>query len=417
MGYSVVVVERNDYLGGHTHSWTDPATNVTTNVGVQVYHKLDIVHSYFGALNVSLTAIPISELSSAENEYVDFSTGNILANYSSPDPAAALTAYAIQYAKYPYLVTGFNLSYPVPEDLLLPFGQFIVKYNLTAAAQTFFTYGEGLGKYLTQPTLYAMKNFVGGRINSLEEGFLTQAQGDNSLLYKAALSRLGKDVLLESTVLESKKKANGTDVLVHTPGGERRIHARQLLVTIPPKLCNLEGFDLVTSQRDLFARFKNSAYYTGVIKNSGIPNTVAVTNIGANTMYNLPQIPGLYGLLSFPGAPGYHVVMYGSQTVLPTEQVQDSILEDVGRFRTANNISSSTNTSTSPSFATFVSHSPFELEVSVEDVADGFYERLWALQGVNGMFWTGAAWHTHDSSSLWVFTEEAVLPLLIAALR
>jgi hypothetical protein len=43
----------------------------------------------------------------------------------------------------------------------------------------------------------------------------------------------------------------------------------------------------------------------------------------------------------------------------------------------------------------------------------GFYRKLYALQGRNRTFYTGAAFHTHDSSLLWQFTE-ALLPRITA---
>jgi hypothetical protein len=59
--------------------------------------------------------------------YVDLRTGKEVAGYVPADPTEALVRYAAELTKYPYLETGFNLTYPVPEDLLLPFGDFVTK--------------------------------------------------------------------------------------------------------------------------------------------------------------------------------------------------------------------------------------------------------------------------------------------------
>jgi hypothetical protein len=61
----------------------------------------------------------------------------------------------------------------------------------------------------------------------------------------------------------------------------------------------------------------------------------------------------------------------------------------------------------------FKAHVPFEMVVRPGDIANGFYRRLYGLQGRNGTFYTGAAFHTHDSSLLWRFTEE-LLPRIMA---
>jgi hypothetical protein len=61
----------------------------------------------------------------------------------------------------------------------------------------------------------------------------------------------------------------------------------------------------------------------------------------------------------------------------------------------------------------YSSHTPFELTVPPEAIADGFYKKLYSLQGCRHTFYTGAAFHTHDSSLLWQFTE-TLLPNITA---
>ena len=53
-------------------------------------------------------------------------------------PRGALAAYAAQLARYPYLDAGFDLPYPVPSDLLLPFGDFVKKDSLESGVQRTF---------------------------------------------------------------------------------------------------------------------------------------------------------------------------------------------------------------------------------------------------------------------------------------
>ena len=62
----------------------------------------------------------------------------------------------------------------------------------------------------------------------------------------------------------------------------------------------------------------------------------------------------------------------------------------------------------------FSAHTPFELHVTAEEIAAGFYTTLGSLQGRNHTFYNGAAFDTHDSSLLWQFTKNHVLPLVLA---
>jgi hypothetical protein len=401
----VVVVETNDRLGGHTHTYTDPATGGKTDIGVIVWHELPIVRDYFARFNVPLVKASFDSPGMV-SQYVDYRTGKVVPGYSPSDPSAALQVYGAQLAKYPYLENGFDLPDPVPAELLLPFGDFVKKYALDAAVNTVFNFGQGLGDLLRQPTLYVMKNFGLDILRNLQVGFLTTERHDNSELYQKARAELGADALLRSRVVATDRDASGyANILVQTPSGLKIIRAKKVLVTIPPKLDNLFGFDLDATELSLFGQFGNSAYYTGVLRNTGLPANLSLNNIGADTPYHLPALPGVYSI-SPTGIPGLHSVKYGSPVQLSETQVKANILADLKRLQAAGTVPATT---AKPEFAVFASHSPFELTVPTGAIKSGFYRKLYALQGRNRTYYTGAAFHTHDSSLLWQFTE-ALLP-------
>ena len=57
-------------------------------------------------------------------------------------------AFQTQVAKYPFLDYSLDsIPFLVPADLLLPFGQFITKYNLQDAVPYLSLYGQGLGQF------------------------------------------------------------------------------------------------------------------------------------------------------------------------------------------------------------------------------------------------------------------------------
>jgi len=67
-----------------------------------------------------------------------------------------------------------------------------------------------------------------------------------------------------------------------------------------------------------------------------------------------------------------------------------------------------------PELAAHPSYTPFELPVPTDAISAGFYAELKDLQGQRHTFYTGAAFHTHDSSLPWRFTE-SLLPNITAA--
>ena len=57
MEKSVVVVEQEDMLSGHTVTYTDPMTARPVNSGVIFWHNLDLVKRYFAHFNISLSRV------------------------------------------------------------------------------------------------------------------------------------------------------------------------------------------------------------------------------------------------------------------------------------------------------------------------------------------------------------------------
>lgn len=125
MGQSVVVVEKENILGGHTNTFVDPVTNATWDYGVTIWHNLTVVTNYLARLNVELEDVNIAVSSMGLELFVDFSTGKALTNFTPTDPTDTLVAYSDQLKRFTFLNGGFELPNPVPADLLLPFGDFV----------------------------------------------------------------------------------------------------------------------------------------------------------------------------------------------------------------------------------------------------------------------------------------------------
>ena len=190
---SVAVIEQHNYLGGHTNTYTDPASGKTVDYGVIEFDYTDTVKSYFARFDIPLTVVNSSGFSAGLTEYfVDFRTGKSVTGYTPPNPTAAFGVYGAQLAKYPYLAApGYNLPSPVPSDLLIPFGDFIKKYKIDDAVSTINGYAQGFGNLLQIPSLYVLKYFGLSVLSGAQTGFLTTARGNNGELYEKAGQELG----------------------------------------------------------------------------------------------------------------------------------------------------------------------------------------------------------------------------------
>jgi hypothetical protein len=126
LGHSVAVVEQKDTLGGHVNTFFDPVTGESVDYGVIVFEAIPVVLNYFAHFNITL--VQASALGSSS--YFDFQTASPVnpAQVFTGNITQAFEGYLAQLSKFPNLFSnGYQLPYPVPEDLLLPFGDFLDK--------------------------------------------------------------------------------------------------------------------------------------------------------------------------------------------------------------------------------------------------------------------------------------------------
>lgn len=424
---SVLVVDKAPRLGGHTITYHDPVSGASLDAGVIIYLNKEIVNTTFGRYNITMATVDETKLPFTDI-YVDFSTGVPL-NFTMTDEtfAAAQDAFLIYFGilttNYSYLSAGFELPDPVPEDLTITFLEFLTKYSLQAMALPVQLYTQGFGDVLSLPTLYVMKYFDVDLILSFTTGFLVTAAQDNSLLYEAATAELGiGDSVYLNTTIKSIERSNSSDsnytvITLSTPDGPVTVHAKQVLSSIPPTLSNFQGIlDLTPDETALFSQFNAKALYTAIVRNSGLDNMTELVNLNPQNTLMYPTLPASY-VFQPAVAPGGNLthVYYGALgTNMTDDQVKSAILEEFKRVEPNLPTVFSNATVQDPEFAFFAAHSPYSLTVSAQAIKDGFYRKLGALQGAQDFWWTGAAFHVHNSASLWEFTSGIVQKMLNA---
>lgn len=417
-GKSVIVIEKKNRVGGNTETYIDLATGTPIDIGVLVFHNISIVTDYFIHFDVPLTLYEADTVD--ESAYYDFRSGTEL-NISFPsvnETATAFTKYAQFLEQYPGLNDGLFLPDPVPEDLLLPFGEFADKYDIGASLNTMYELDPAVGNFTTVPTVERMRTMGLSLVQQTATGFLTTAHHNNSEIYSKIQAELlsGSSLLLNSEVVLTRRQdgPEGVQLVVHTPEGQKLIIAKKLLMTIPPKPKLLENFDLSANETAIFSRFIDVGYYTSIVNNTGLPDDLGVFNYNPDTPYSFPVLPALYNVQTTP-VPGLHLALYGTPRSnesfpLSDDEVKADIIKGIKTLQKAN---PDKFNQTEPELVVFSSHTPFYLQVSPDDIKDGFYDRLYALQGLRNTYWTGAAFRSQDSSDLWRYSEEEVLPGLL----
>jgi hypothetical protein len=411
-GKTITLIEREAVLGGHVNTYHDPVTGKTVDYGVISFDNISVVTNYFEHYNVPLGSI--GDLYTTNiTYYANFATATPISNDPFPSDAAlgaALLAYEDQLAKYPFLTTGYNLPTPVPADLLLTFGDFVAKYQLQGMSYTAFSTLQGIGNILAQPTLYIFKYLPASTVKNILTGsFLTTAHHNNHQLYDNALAALGYSALVSSNVTQVIRSDDGVEVSVSTPSGTKLIKASKLLIAIQPKLDSLRFMDFNMEERSLFRQFNNTYYWDALIRNPGLPSGACINNANTAAALALPDMPGMYSICKSV-IPEVYSVYYTSPYSLSEDFVKNDILKTTAKLVKAFGFPAVKGT---PEFVGFNDHKPFELTVSTDAIASGFYDKLNALQGKRNTWYTGATWQAHDSSLIWNWTEYTLLPKML----
>jgi hypothetical protein len=383
-------------------------------MGVVDFHNISIVKNYFARLNVSLTTPGPYDYSTL---YYDFDTGLTVPSFDPPSQDAvsgAMLSYInILSTNYSYLQSGYFLPDPVPAELLSPFGDFVNNHGLQGAVQLINQIIQNDGNLWEMPTVQILKACDITVAQAALEGFLVVASGDTQDLYTSAAAVLGDDVLYSSEVTRTDRSSQaGVSLVVQTSSGQTLVKAKRLLVAIPPLVDLLGAFNLTHEETSIFDKFLAWGYYAGLFTHSGINDTEFYTNVGTQTPFNLQVLPGIFTIQP-TGLANKHSVYFGALNwTVSSQEAQQMIIQQIDTLQEHGIFPADT-----PEFLYFTNHSPFRLYVSAEDIKDGFYRDLYALQGKHNTFWTGAAWITQDSSLIWNYTETQVIPAIVQSLN
>ncbi|KAI9796344.1 MAG: hypothetical protein M1833_006349 [Piccolia ochrophora] len=405
LGKKIVLVEATERLGSHAYTWTDPETNTPIDIGVQIFDPdKPIVDEYLARLNISLGPTDLEV--GGPTDYFDFSTGKSI-GYEPPsqeETEAAFARWAELLDKYSYLDDGYYLPEPVPEELLLPFGEFAKRYKLEAAVPFFALFAEGIGDFAQVPALYLL-HFLDKPILSGSR-LRTTAAHNVSLIYTHARAILGDSVLLNTRVSALSRPANAlVSLTLSIPGRpDRKIRAKRVIAAFPQLLPNFAGWDLDDDERGLFTEFAATGIHCAVVRHSGIEANHTLQNVAPDTAYNLPRLPAVYNY-GPSRVPGLVKAYYGiaANTDAPESASRDALLDTLTRLGLP------TADAPQPVVEVDKSHFPYFLRVGVDQIRAGFYNRLYALQGHRSIFYTGAALSRQNSASIWRFTEQEVI--------
>ncbi|KAF2004110.1 FAD/NAD(P)-binding domain-containing protein [Amniculicola lignicola CBS 123094] len=398
---SVVVVETKDHLGGHVDTYTVPETNTTVEYSVQSYISNKAAVDFFKRFDIETSAFVARRLTTI---YVDYNTSKEVTGYKPPTANATNESFQKWLPiveKYNHLVEPGYWNFPrpkdIPTDFLAPFGDFARKYGISSAI----------------PRITAISNVGVGGLEHIPT-FL-----QNSLLYQRAYELLKNDVYLSSHVDKAERTSSGIKLVVKQNGkaGAILIKAKKLLYTAAPRrVPNLEGFDDDMKEAKVFDQFQSTWNHVGIVEIPCIPENYAILYISPDavpdkhtSIRNDPRTlrfesTGPVGLQLFR-------VRTASGEVYTADEAKEWISFKVQQLVDAGTLNSTTG-ECKVEFKAFGNHNSVEWPNNTEVYKNGWVQRLNALQGYRGTWWTGGKWSADYTSNVWVFTDTVIERML-----
>ncbi|KAL2858576.1 hypothetical protein BJY01DRAFT_256716 [Aspergillus pseudoustus] len=407
-GKSVALIEKKPQLGGHAETLYLPDGQYI-NYGVEGYFNNELTKSFFAQLDVDYELLlPGSMLT----KHVDFTTGKTALPASGIlDAGTGAALYRAAIEQFDYLATGaYYLPDEVPEVLLRPFREFVDAHALWGALEIIFTFAENVGDLLERPLLYVIMNFGIPQIDALLQGEYIRPKNGTGELFDKAANYIDErnNILYSSSVISASRTESGVELVVeHSQTGKcTLIRARKLLIAHPPTLPSLtaQGFDLAREEKSLFSKWSHVNYYAAVVNATGLPDGFNIANTDpSNNPGHLPLPPFLWQL-EYSGVPGYFMIKIvgpRNDDTFTAEAARELIVQNIRAMGQAGTFAT---TPGEMQIVAFASHTPETLTVDVDEIRNGFYKRLYALQGVRSTFYTGYTFCTDYSTPLWNYT-------------
>ncbi|KAF4122176.1 hypothetical protein GMORB2_7769 [Geosmithia morbida] len=433
-GKSIALIEKQDIIGGMVDSFTDASTGQSFDYGVVSFIDSGNATGFFERLGIELGTTTSATVTT---QYYDFTTGRAV-NYTPPafaDQLAGLASFLPAAEKYEPLIQGPGyFDFPtdaadIPEDLLLPFVDFVTKYGAEEALPFIYqTTGLGMGNVSAAQTIWALQAFGASMARSVLgiQGSLAPASGRNQDIYDAVADLLADDVYTSTTVTSTRHLTGdagaGVELTVRNAetGETSTIQAGKLLLAIEPTAENIEPFAVDPASAAVLAKFTYAREYTGIIDNADLVANKSYFNMPASAApanhADFPQ--GSYtARVDYIGSGTdrnyFRVTIIGDDDLDSADDAKAMFQAEYSNLVAAGAIDGAADEQVS--WVDFSVHGPMHAHVSEADLKAGFLADLYALQGKNDTWWTGGAWAVNFQTHLWEF-DDIILPKLVASL-
>ena len=421
--YSVLIFEKEANIGGHcnTYYFTPPKKGDINwvDLGVQIFQDTDFDNSAgFGSWTLSsrtfverfaksgvvpfnLTAENLPTYGMDLNHNIPLGPSPLPTPPPNPDFAEAYGTLFNYLTQYPWLNTA-DIPQEVPEDMLLPFSEFIAKYNLASLVDTLFTpiaFRGGLGDYFKLTSLYVLLILSPSNIallnpsTSSASGFYP-AEGCADL-YSGIEEYIGKENVIRSARTRQVNRGSDGKVTMRVSiSGARAVAVTcsSLIIAFPETLESLRFMDLNYAEFEVFKHVTTKSYYDFAANITGplADQSFNFVNVNTEGTHSLPSSPSVisasrsanYGPLAGLAFADHETCSYEMESVIKSQMAEvPAYLFNASVFLINKHV--------------FLPH------FSAHAIKEGVYNALAALQGHKSTYWLSALVGYADSTVLW----------------
>lgn len=337
---------------------------------------------------------------------------------------AALQQYAAVAEKYEDILVPGYWNFPnasdIPEELLLNFGAFVEKYNISAALPTIFQIAGAMGRIVDKEVLPVMRAFPAQTARTVlgtQKSYVT-ASGRNQDLYDAVGEFLGDKVYYNTQAISSVRSDAGVAVTVQdvNTGKQTIIQARNLVLGIAPDPSKFSTFDLDDTELGVFSKFQYTREHVFIVScpslqqsNTSLANLPYTANDNTAMHYPDYNFTGTISRVS-PNSTLFHTSVVGDKFLDP-DSAKAKLQSDIQTLIGAHDLPDSS--SQGQLQYEFVSdHGYMHARVTADDYKAGFIQDLMALQGRRSTWYTGSAFSANWQTMLWEYNEILVPKIL-----
>eukprot|EP00245_Coleochaete_scutata_P005507 TRINITY_DN1912_c0_g1_i1.p1 TRINITY_DN1912_c0_g1~~TRINITY_DN1912_c0_g1_i1.p1 ORF type:complete len:492 (-),score=90.66 TRINITY_DN1912_c0_g1_i1:201-1676(-) len=405
-GYPVVVLEKEDYIGGRTKSFRDANGNFN-DVGAIIAAN-DYSNLLEVAKRVGIRVAP----EPFERVFYDPITGQAVPqfNLSAQAGAAGAAAAVTALRNYVRLYSDWKLAQGEPAaDYAMPMAQYLVANNMTAlipAALGMNYYGYG--SISATPMVYMFRLLTASVMSNLilnppiRYGTVQIPGGFQTLMQRWAATL--KDVRLNIKIRTVNRKENGRSTIYYTVGNskkEKKLRCRATVVAFPQYLPRLSFLNLDARETAIFSQVKLVAYASAVVDLGAQRARLAK---GVSALYAadlnargaltppLAEPPGEGETVSFTIRKNFNYAIFYSwnnnftqadASVIKKKML--SIAPQIVPFPSAPNNAAPLPASSIKAFYQW----DYFPHVRQQSMASGFEKDLESLQGHRGTYWVG----------------------------